>query len=438
MRKFLTLLIIIAAGQVVFAQQQIDLTIDKAIELAINNNRSYMIGKEEVKQYKHRVRQNMGFLPNVKVEGVKNLDEKLMEIEIPSFIPGGEPTKAKLDFTLNYEFSFTAVQPLFTGGKILYSYKNAKLDLKIAKEKKENAREEVILNVKKVFFNILVMRELLKAHEEALELAETNYNNINENFKLGMVSKYDLLRAELAAAAIKPNILKVKKFLDISVMNLKFMTGIPDQSKINVTGELQYDQHKLEIAELIKSSLVNRFELLQLAMEKKKAANLLKIAYGDFLPSVSLVGSFSFRSNTFNFKGGNWSDYYTINLGISYPIFTGFRRSAQVGEIKVLKKILDLSYKELNDATKLQVRNLVLTIKEEYENIQAGLKNIETAKEGVRIAELTYNEGLISILELNASTNDLTMAKVNFFQAVYNYNIALAQLEKISGIKINN
>lgn len=438
MRKFLTVLLILTAGQLVFSQQQVDLTIEKAIDLALKNNRSYMISKEQVKQYAHRARQNMGFLPNVSVQGVKNLDEKLMEIEIPSFIPGGEPTRAKLDFTLNYEFTFQVVQPIFAGGKILYSYKNAKLDLAIAKEKRENAREEVTLNVKKVYFNILVMRELLKAHEEALKLAETNYNNVNENYKLGMVSKYDLLRAELAVTAIKPNMSQVKKFLELSMLNLKIVTGLPDDSNINVTGELTYDRHQLELAELIKKSLVNRSEILQLGMERQKVANLLKIAYGDFLPTFSIVSNFSYRSNNFNFKGSNWEDYYTINLAVSYPIFTGLKRSAQVGEIKVMKKILDLSYKELNDGTKLQVRDLVMTVKTEYENIQTGLKNIETAKEGVRIAELTYNEGLISILELNASYNALTMAKVNFFQAVYNYNIALAELEKISGIKINN
>ncbi|MCK5057605.1 MAG: TolC family protein [Candidatus Aminicenantes bacterium] len=436
MRKLLIVMLILTVGQLVFAEQEIELTIDKAIEFAVKNNRNYMISKEEVKQFKQRVRQNFGFLPQATVDGIKNIDEKLMEIEIPSFIPGGESTKAKLDFTLNYEFTFQVIQPIFAGGKILYSYKNAKIDLKIAREKQQNAKEEVILNVKKIFFNVLVMRELLKAHREALKLAETNYININENYKLGMVSKYDLLRAELTAASIKPNILKVKKYLDISLLNLKFMTGIPEESIIHVAGELQYNRHKLELAELINSSLANRSEILQLEMEKQKAANLLKIAYGNFLPTISVVSRFSYRSNNFNFKGSNWEDYYSINLGISYPIFTGFKRSAQVGEIKVMRKILDLSYKELSDATKLQVRDLVMTIREEYENIQTGLKNIETAKEGVRIAELTYNEGLISILELNASYNDLTVAKVNFFQAVYNYNIALAQLEKISGIKL--
>ena len=77
------------------------------------------------------------------------------------------------------------------------------------------------------------------------------------------------------------------------------------------------------------------------------------------------------------------------------------------------------------------------TISQEYETIQMGLKNMESAKEGVRIAELNYHEGMITILELNASYNDLTRAKVNYLQALYNYNIAIAELEKLTGININ-
>jgi len=431
------MILLVAVSAYLFSAEEMNLTIDKAIDLALKNNKNYLISQAEVKQYKYKLRQNLGFLPNVTLEGFKNIDEKLMELEIPPFFPGAEPTTTTIDFTKNYEFTFQVVQPVFAGGKILYSYKNARLDLNIARERHKNTRKEVILQVKKVFFNILVMKELLKAHNEALQLAETNYRNINENYKLGMASKYDLLRAELAAASIKPNILNVQKLLNVSILNLKFMAGIPEKSKIKVLGKLNYSSYPLTLAHLIDQSLVTRSEIRQLEMQMKKTANLLKMAYGQFLPDISLIASYSYRSDFFNFGKNNWDSYYTINLGISFPIFTGLKRSAQIGEIKVMKKILNLNYKQLKETTKLQIHELYMTIQQEYENIQAGLKNIETAEEGVRIAELTYNEGLISILELNTSTNDLTMAKVNFLQAVYNYNIAAAELEKISGIKIN-
>lgn len=421
----------------VAAPKTLTLNIQDAIQMALENNKNYLISQEEVKQYRQRVWQNLNFLPTVTLNGFKNLDEKLMELEMPPFFPGDTPQRITLDFTKNYEFTLQIVQPVFAGGKILYSYKNARLDLQIAKEKRENTREDTILQVKKVFFNIMVLKELLKAHKEAQEIADTNYKNIKENYDLGMASKYDLLRAELAAASVTPNVLKVEKYLNMSILNLKFMTGIPDETPIDVNGTLDYSRRPLELADLVKKGLINRSEIRQLEMQMDKTANLLKMAYGEFLPNISIIASYSYRSDLFNFKKKNWENYYTINLGIQFPIFNQFKRTGQVGELRVMKKTLDLSYKQLQDATKLQIQDLYLTMQEEYQNIQTGHKNIETAEEGLRTAELTYKEGLISILELNTSTSDLTKAKVNFFQAVYNYNIAAAELEKIVGIKIS-
>lgn len=437
MKKMWIILLLVLVWQSAFSQEKMDLTLEQAIELALKNNNNYLISQEEVKQYKYRLKQNLGFLPQVTVQGSKNLDEKLMVLEMPAMVPGGEPQRISLDFTKDYEFTLQIVQPVFTGGKIWHAYQNARWDLKISREKERNARDELILNVKKLYSNILVMQELLKAHQEALDLAENNHRNVKERFELGMVSQYDLLRAELNVSSIKPNILNVRKLLDLSLFNLKIMLALPENTEPVIRGELGYHPHQLEISELVQAALQNRSEIKQMEMEARKVNNLLKIAYAQFIPDFSIIASYSYRSDLFRLTKDNWEDFYTINLGISFPIFTGFKRSAQVGELKVMKKTLKMRSRELDDATRLQVQNLVLTMRQEYENIQTGEKNIETAEEGVRIAELNYQEGMISILELNVSYNELTKAKVTYLQAVYNYNIALAELEKIAGVQIN-
>ena len=83
-----------------------DLTVDQAIQLALTNNPAYQVSQQEVRQYRYRLMQNFGFLPEATLSGSKILDEKLMTIEIPSFVPGGEPTKASLRFQLDYCFHF--------------------------------------------------------------------------------------------------------------------------------------------------------------------------------------------------------------------------------------------------------------------------------------------------------------------------------------------
>ncbi len=437
MKKIMIVISIIIGGIFLYSDQVIHLTIDKAIDMALKNNTRYLITQQEVKQARYGVRKNLGFLPQVSIEGYRVLDEKLMELEMPPLIPGEEPIKIALDFTKNYEFNVQVVQPIFTGGKIWYSFKNAQIDLKIAKEKLKNSKEDLILNVNKIFFNIQVLNELLKTHQGALQLAEKNYQNVKERYQLGMVSKYDLLQAELSVSSAKPKILNITKLMKMMQANLKVMLGLPDETGVRVSGSLGYDKKQLVLSELVQDALINRSEILQLKMEVQKTNNLLKMTWAQYVPDFSLVASYSYRSDNLNFKAGNWENFYSVNLGVSFPIFNGLRRSAEVGEMKVLKKILKMNVKELSDATRMEVKDLYLTMQEEYENILLGLKNIETAKEGVRIAELNYQEGMISILELNTSINALTQARVMYLQALYNYNIALSTMEKISGVNLN-
>jgi outer membrane protein len=432
------LLILLLLGNMGFAQTApMDLTVDQAIKLALASNTAYQISQQEVRQYRYRLMQNFGFLPEVTLQGSKILDQKLMTIEIPPLYPGGESSNVSMRFNKNYAFSFQIVQPVFTGGKIFFNYKNAELDLRLAKEKEKNSQAETVLNVRKMFYNIQIMQELLKAHNEAFSLAESNYNNVKKSFDLGMVSRYDLLRAELAFSATRPDVLRVQNLLETSILGLKLMLGLPGTQEIRLQGELGYRPLQLELAKLLQSSLQNRSELLQVQMQKQKIDNMLKMAWAQYLPNLSLVASYSYQSDNFNFSKNNWDNFFNISLGVSFPIFTGLKRSAQIGEMRVLQKIMDLNVRQLNDATQLEIESKYRTINQEYETIQLGEKNMESAREGVRIAELNYREGMITILELNSSYNELTRAKVNYLQALYNYNIAIAELEKITGINLN-
>ena len=175
------LFVLLLLGTLAFAAEPpMNLSMEQAIQLALTGNPAHQVSQLEVKQYRYRLMQNFGFLPEATLSGSKILDQKLMTIEIPSFVPGGEPTKATLRFQLDYSFSFQVVQPVFTGGKIFYNYKNAELDLRMAKEREKNSQADTILNVRKSFYNIQILQELLKAHQEANSLAEGNYRQRQE------------------------------------------------------------------------------------------------------------------------------------------------------------------------------------------------------------------------------------------------------------------
>ncbi len=413
------------------------LTLEQALEAALEHNKELLISKTGVRRQKHRVNRNLNFLPSVTLEGVKTLKEKLAEVQLPPLYPGAFPETTTIDFTQKYEFGLQVIQPLFAGGKLLYSYKNARLDLAAAREKQQFTRREIIFQVKKVFLDILLMKELLITQKETLELARENVKKINEKYLLGMASKYELLRAELSVQSIPTEMLETEKNLKLAYMELELITGIPEATVVDIEGEPDDSRKHLDTALLVEKALGRSPEIRRMEIQGKKNKNLLKMAYGRFLPEISLVAGYRFRSDYFNFKNNNWDNYYTLHLAFRLPIFERFRRFAQIGELKAVNQVLSLRLQQLHQRTRMQVQQLVQTLKKEYHGILAGRKNIETAREGARVARLTYNEGLITALELDASVNSLAKARTLFLQAVYNYNIASHQLEKITGITLS-
>jgi len=437
MRRGLILLLLGLSATLPAQQLPLELTLERAVQLALENSKAHQVSELEVRGARFRQLGNLGFLPQVTLSGTKNLKEKLMTIVMPSFTPGGETQSFNLDFTMNYEFTLQVVQPVFTGGKILLGNKNALLDLQLARERERNSREETALNARKAFYNIQVLDELLKAHREALQLAENSHANIKQSFDLGMASQYDLLRAELAVRSARPAITQTETLRQVSMLGLKQLLGIPEEQEVRLLGELGFAEVRLELDGLLDGALTGRSEIRQLDLTRRKVDNLEKLAWAQFLPDFSIVASYNYRADTFRLRGRTWENYYTINLGVSLPLFTGLKRSSQVGEAKVARHIAELNMRQLQDATRLEVRSKYLSAQQEYENILLGQKNVETAREGVRIAELSYQEGLITVLELNSSHNELTRARVGYLQALYNYNIALAELQKLAGVDLH-
>ena len=73
MKKNILIIVFSILTIFLFSEDTLDLTIDKAIDMALNNNINYIISQEEVKRYKHKLIQNLNFLPKITLEGFKTL-----------------------------------------------------------------------------------------------------------------------------------------------------------------------------------------------------------------------------------------------------------------------------------------------------------------------------------------------------------------------------
>jgi len=166
------------------------------------------------------------------------------------------------------------------------------------------------------------------------------------------------------------------------------------------------------------------------------AGEMLKMARASSLPTIALSGNYNFWADNFNFQKDNWQSYYTVNLAFSIPIFNGFAASARVAQSKAMIKEIELADKGLQDMIKFEVRQAILKLKEAHESLLSQEKNVEQAQESLRIAELNFTEGMATTLDVSSAQAALSQAKTNYSQALYDYVISRAQLEKAMGVDL--
>jgi outer membrane protein len=427
----------VAGGPLVAAQETsgaLTLTLEECIEMALEQNPFHLGTKEKESQARALVREAAaGFFPSLNAQGMDTLDEKLFVLEFPSFVPGEPPQRIKVDFTRDYQFSFSLSLPLYTGGRMTSGYRQANYNLLATRETIRLSRHETVFQVKQAFYGYLLAREFVKVAEESLSLAEGFLKNVRNLYDVGMASKLDLLQAEVRLANLKPQAIRAKNSLDVSLLGLKTAVGIDLDTPVRIEGELAFAPLEADAENSVAEALARRPEILGLDYQSRMAGEMLRMARADHLPTLAIGGAYNLWADRFNFNRGTWQNYYSINLVLNFPLFNGLKTQARIAQSKAALRELEWNRKGLTETVKFEVRQAVLNYEQARETLVSLEKNVEQALEAVRIAELNYAEGLATNLDVMTTQLALTQARVNYSQALYDCVISLAQLEKAVG-----
>ncbi|MDH4270479.1 MAG: TolC family protein [Candidatus Aminicenantes bacterium] len=432
--SILALWLLLGNGQAATDEEKITLTLEKSIDLALSQNPFYLASQQRVDAAQAQVREAAAqFFPSLNAQGLQNLDEKVFVLEFPSLIPGGRPQRVALDFTRDYQLSLAFSVPLYTGGRLTAGYKSAKLNYLSSQESARQTTQETVFNVKRGFNNYLLAKELVRVTEEALELAEKLLQNVRNMYEVGISSRLDLLRAEVRVANLKPPVIQAHNNLALAELSLKTLLGLDVAQPVEIVGEMTYSPVEIDLDESIARSLANRPELNQLLYQKQMAGEMIRIAKADYLPTIAVSGNYNFWADNLSFKKNNWQSFYSFNLVLNIPIFNGLQTPARVARSKALIRELEFTEKGLVNNIKFEVQSAFLNLNQARESLLSQEKNVDAAQECVRVAELNYAEGLITITDVGSAQVALSEARINYLRAIYEYVISLAQLEKAVG-----
>lgn len=434
------------------AQDTLKLDLGKALEIALSENPTVKVADQEVQKRKYAKKGTYAALfPQVNFSGdySRTLKKQVMYMDFDMGAMGGEAEGSLPDgmdmpsmdegFEVgrsnNWNMGFNASMPL-VNASLWKSLSISAMDVELAIEQARSSKLAMTSQVKKGFYAVLLANDSYRVFKQSYDNAVENYQDIQQKYEQGAVAEYDLIRADVTVKNTEPNLLQAENALAIAQWQLKALLGMDLELPIACEGELAEFKEDL-FGDFLgtETHLDGNTDLRQLDLQAEQLRKTLTMQKFDFLPTLSLTGLYqwSAMNNDFKFKNYRWNPYSMIGVSLSVPLFTGGSRYNKIRQTRVSINQLSLQREDTE-------RNLQLSVRQQKDNMQTCVKRFDAARKGVEQAERgyaisrkRYDTGAGTWLEMNDSELALTQAKLNLNQAIYDYMVAKAELEKILG-----
>ena len=435
MKKVLVFIIIFSALLFAQTKQTTVLTLNQAVNLALEKNADLKIASMEVTKSEEKLREaRSGLFPNLDLSGQyqRYIDKPVI------FLPAGSPLGSTL--TIGSDNSYTAAVSLSVPLFAWSSYKNIGLAsdaLEITKQNYISVKNNIVVDVKKAFLSAILTRETKIVMRQSLTNAEENFENIKKLNSGGTLSDYDVLRAEVQVENLKPVVLQMENNYTLSLEALKVAIGLNANENIEITDEIDF-QEPYQIPteqEVIDELLINNPQLSILDSQVKLNDRAISVEQSAYLPTLSGFGNYQYQSqaNDFNFSEYKWIKTFTLGLQIQLPIFNGFKTQARVSQAEIgLNQAIEQK-RNYTEALKTQALSVLYRIEQAVKRIEGQNKTVSQATEGFEIAKRRLNNSLATQLEVNDAELALRQAKLNRLQAIYDLKIAEADLDNVLG-----
>lgn len=404
----------------------LNITIEYAIEYALENNPEIVQSTLDFKTSQAKVDEARSvFYPNISASGYYAYLSDVAVFELDSMlIPMGQHE--------NYNYQISLQQILFTWGKIYNAYRIAGLGKDVAQLNIIRKKQEIRSSVTDAFYGLLVLKEMVTLSHESLLQLERHTNTVEKRYKAGLVPRFDLLRAQVQVANLKPQLIEAENGLKLTQEGFKMLLGLPLQQEFKLTGELQMVDEEFDIDDLITTALENRIELKNLNKLTDIAKYSKAIARRANLPTL-VAGATYVRTKPFGFGGNDWGTNITFNVGFEFPIFTGFKNLAQYKQATLQLTGARLAFENLEKGITFEVKQAFYNFQAAKQSIAAALENVAQAEKTYEIINTRYRSGLATNLEFMDIQLAAMQARTNYLSALKRYYTSRAEIQKAIG-----
>jgi outer membrane protein TolC len=419
----------------VYAQNTSILKLEEAIHLAIQNNQSIKIAKEKNVQATTNLQEAKNRrLPDFNINSqLLRVNQPLIDLRVKLNNSGSSGSSAP-DVNQVVLAQANVAMPLFNGNKINYSIKANEYLLKAAELDANANKNELILNTIQAYTNLYKCTISLKLIKENKTQASKRLKDIEQLYKNNIVSRNDLLKAQLQVQQVELQELEVSSELELSKINMNLLLGVASTTPLDVdsnyTNQLQIDQLTINSIDYWENLVMQeRPELLSLNNRIEASKKNIQILKSDNYPSFALSGGYIYADIN-NFLG--ISNALNGGIAMRYSISSLWKGSEKIMQAKSKTMELELMKSQLSDQVKLQVNKSFQQFVVAKQKINVFRNSIQQVSENYKIVESKYKNNLATVQELLDADVLQFQAKVQYEFAKADATIAYYHLLQVS------
>jgi outer membrane protein TolC len=400
--RLIVLLLVLSGLNPALSQERKVLSLEEAVGIALENNPGITVSDANIEISKAFVRNMQApYYPDV-----------YTRIIVPF---------------VGRESGFFLDQMIWDFGRTSNKVKSGKAQLESAKYDRETTREDIELNTIVSYYGVLSQMHVTEAREKKAAEAERRFERAEGFYKAGRVSQIEVTKEEVSLGNAMMELAAARNDLEIAEDSLMAAMGMEGEFNFELVDTTVYEKKDISLEDSIDRALETRPELKSLKAQEASMKANLAATKKEFYPLL-------FGRTAYRFKGeGAETPGFIAGVGFQLPIFDGFSRFANVqdAKAKLMRSQAEMETARVEIAA--EVKQLRLDLDLAQQNIQITEKTRESAERSFLLAQERYRLERASELELAEAEALYSSSNAAYMQAIYNYNITAAKLERAVG-----
>ncbi|MDP3142886.1 MAG: TolC family protein [Candidatus Omnitrophota bacterium] len=419
MRKTASLIILLFTFIVCPAllAEEISLTLDEALQIALRDNRGILLKTEDVKKAKLKIGEaQSGLYPTL------------------DFTGGWKYTSNYYAKDLGQNFTqFSLKQYLYKGGKTINTIRQNADKLEVTQALLDRNRIELILNVQKAFNLVLLAEEFAKLNKQILDNTKMHLELVQAKFQKGETSQSDILKVQESLAGVEEAYTASVNQVESGQALLKELLYLDEKAIIKPRGQFIYEPKEVAYDEAFLKAMQNRPEIKQYAAQQRSDKRAIEIAKADSRPNIYFSWDYYTNSASGVIPTAGWEDHNAAGFTFTWPIFDGWATKSKVEQAIVDLKETQLTKEKVKKDIALELKDAYLALRDAIVKIRAVESEVTLYDDNFVTAQDQYQKGIASSLDLSDADLKKQVAFFNRNEAIYDYLVAWASFDKATG-----